>query len=332
MKRWIIISAVSLFLVGQVYASEPDYRLYHQRIVKAEELIAGESYAGALQVYDEAFSTSKFVFLRDCQVATQLALYVGDIQRSFNYLRLGIRQGWDLRSIRKNKFLLPLQRDPQWKQVLNHYDSLHAIYQSRLDHDLRKEVHKMFKRDQWKAIGALFTFGSKAQDRYAESKFAPNSEKQVARLTEILNSHGYPGEKLIGNNYWVMTILSHHNSISEIYCQRDTMYPYLQARLLSAILKGEMSPFEYALIDNWFIAVGSGHTQKSYGYLDGLTETELVAANTMRSLIGLRRAETRNRLIDIQQQTGMNFYLPEWPGKNVKIEISDDNRAEGGQG
>ena len=325
MIRWTAISAIFLVSAGKVYASEPDFRLYHQHIAEAEELIAEESYAGALKVYDEAFSTGKFIFLRDCKVATQLALYLGDIPGSFEYLRLGIRQGWDLRNIRKNKFLLPLQKEPQWKQVLSHYDSLHAIYQSRLDYDLRKEVHQMFKQDQWKAIGALFTFGSKAKDRYAERKFAPNNEEQVARLMEILHGYGYPGEKLIGNNYWMMTILSHHNSISEIYCQEDTMYTYLQPRLLSAIHNGEMSPFEYALIDNWFIAVGSGHTQKSYGYLDGLTDTELVAANLMRSLIGLRRVETRNRLIDIQRQTGMNFYLPDWPGKNVKIAILDDH-------
>lgn len=325
MKLWIGIAAVSLFLAGQVCASKPDFRLYHQRIVKAEELIAGEYYSEALSVYGETFSTSEFIFLRDCKVAAQVALHLGDVQKSFEYLRLGIRLGWDLRAIRKNNFLQPLQKDQQWKQVLNHYDSLHAIYQSRLNHELRMEVHKMFKKDQWKAIGALFTFGPKAQDRYAERKFAPNNEKQVARLMEILDSSGYPGEKLIGNNYWMMTILSHHNSISETYCQKDTMYTYLQPRLLSAIHKGEMSPFEYAIIDNWFITVGSGHTQKSYGYLDGLTEAELAEANMMRSLIGLRRVETRNRLIDIQQQTGMNFYLPDWPGKNMKIEILDDH-------
>ena len=325
MKRWIGVSAVSLFLVGQVCASEPDFRLYHQHIAKAEELIAGEFYAEALKAYDTAFSTGEFIFLRDCKVAAQLALYLGDDQKSFEYLKLGIRLGWDWRGIKKNRFLQPLQKEQQWRLVRNHYDSLHAMYENSLDRELRKEVHKMFKKDQRKAIGALFTFGSEAQDRYSERKFAPNNEKQVARLMEILDNYGYPGEKLIGNNYWVMTILSHHNSISESYCQKDTMYTYLQPRLLSAIHNGEMSPYEYAIIDNWFITVGSGHTQKSYGYLDGLSETELAEANMMRSLIGLRKVETRNRLIDIQQQTGMNFYLPDRPGKNIKIAILDDH-------
>ena len=77
-------------------------------------------------------------------------------------------------------------------------------------------------------MGALFRIGSKSQDNYAENKFAPHSEQQISELRDILLEIGYPGEKLIGNDYWVSTILSHHNSISQAYNKKDRLYPELK--------------------------------------------------------------------------------------------------------
>ena len=184
----------------------------------------------------------------------------------------------------------------------------------------------MFARDQQLAFRALFTFSPQAQDRYAEKHFAPNSEKQVTRLAAILHEKGYPGERIIGNNFWVETILSHHNSISTAYCRQDTMYRYLRPILLEAIKKGSMSPYEFALIDNWHTTINSDHKIRSYGYLNSLNEKEHIRADELRRKIGLRSVETRNALIDIQTETGMDFSLPDRPGKNEKIGIISMNQ------
>ncbi len=319
-----LIACIVSFFGAAAMAQSPaaDYADYHAQIEQAEKLLAAESFSEALKVYEGVVSQFEFVFLRDCKVAAQLALFTGNSAKSFDYVRLGIRHGWGLKSIKKDEFLKPLQEENEWTLLVDQYDSLHAIYQARISTDLREEVHRMFKKDQWKAIGALFTFGPDGQDRYAEKKFAPHSEKQMTKLNELIGEHGFPGEKLIGNNFWVSTILSHHNAISEAYCRNDTMYRHVKPQLLAAIKSGEMSPFEFALADDWYTTVASGHTEHAYGYLDSLTEPELVKANALRSAIGLRSVETRNKLIDLQQKTGMNFHLPTWPGKNVKIDIT----------
>ncbi len=298
-----------------------DYLSYNRAIIEAETAIAAQDYNKALSLYTRLFDSYGFIFLRDYKIATQLALYVGKTDDSFVYLKKGIASGWTMKSIKKNKFLGKLQRLDEWKTVKQSYDSLRSVYQAHIDPALRKRVQTMFRKDQWKAIGGLFTLSSKAQQRYAERRFAPHSEKQLAQLNQIIGAYGYPGERLIGNNYWTSTILSHHNSMSTRYTVKDTLYPHLKNALRQAVLAGQMSPYEFAIIESWYIAISSDHKQRSYGYLNALTEMELVRANQLRSQIGLRSVETRNKLIDIEQQTGMNFYLPGRPQLNGKVRI-----------
>ncbi len=301
---------------------DDDYLAYHRAVTEAEMAIAAQDYNGALTLYARVFASHDFVFLRDYKIAAQLALYVGKTDDALSYLKKGIPGGWTMKSIRENKFLKKLQQLDDWKTVEQQYDSLRSIHHSRINPALRKRVQTMFRKDQWKALGALFTLSSHAQERYAEKRFAPHSEQQLAQLNQIIKTHGYPGERLIGNNYWTSTILSHHNSMSTRYAVKDTLYPHLKNSLRQAVVDGQMSPYEFALIESWYIAISSGHKQNSYGYLGALTVTELGRANQLRSQIGLRSVETRNKLIDIEQQTGMDFYLPGRPQLNGKIRIS----------
>ena len=46
----------------------------------------------------------------------------------------------------------------------------------------------MFRRDQKKAMIALFRIGSKAQERYGTKVFGPHSKNQIFELIEILPS------------------------------------------------------------------------------------------------------------------------------------------------
>ena len=80
-----------------------NYETYHLQVIEAEELIGSENYSKALQVYEQLFKEYHFVFLREYQVATQLALYLGDMEKAKEYLKQGMLSGWELKSIKKNK-------------------------------------------------------------------------------------------------------------------------------------------------------------------------------------------------------------------------------------
>ncbi|WP_146140098.1 hypothetical protein [Cecembia rubra] len=300
-----------------------DYLQYHKQIIEAEKLIGEENFKAALSQYENVFDTYEFVFLRDYQVAAQLALFLNDKQKALHYVKEGISAGWELKAIKKNKYLSQLNNEPEWKSIVNDYDSLRKVHNESLNQPIRNKAKKMFSKDQRKAFGALLKIGDKAQQKYAERKFAPHSERQVFELIEILESAGYPGEKLIGNRYWISTILSHHNSISTEYVKKDTLYTFLKPRLFEALRNGQMSPYEYATIDDWHRTVVSDRKEPGYGFLIAPTKTSLSVTNELRQIIGLRPIEVRNKLVDVEQRTGMNFYLPGNPWVRGNIEIKD---------
>lgn len=301
----------------------PDYRKYHQQVIKAETFIASENYPDALLIYEQLFQDYEFIFLRAYQIATQLALHLNEQQKVKQFLELGILSGWEMKSIKRNNYLKKWRKEKDWTSIKKAYPTLRKQYESGLNQSLQKQVKKMFSKDQWKALGALFHFSSKGQDKYAERKFAPHSEQQINKLLAILEKHGYPGEKLIGNNYWMSTIISHHNSISQAYTQQDTFYPNLKPKLKLALQTGQISPFEYASIDDWYLTVKNGHRQPFYGILNAPSQKELSTINALRTSVFLRSIETRNQLITIEEKTGMDFYLASDPWFEENIEIRE---------
>lgn len=303
---------------------QDNYIDYHHGIIKCEQLIADNSFKNAIANFDSLFSQYDDIFLRDCKVAIELAVFENDIISGSKFLRLGILNGWTLKSIKKSDIPIHFQEDPQWQSILSEYDSLHNQYLKSLNISLKNQVHEMFKKDQKKAILALFRIGQKSKDKYAEKKFAPHSEKQLSELSDIFKNYAYPGENLIGNDFWVSTILSHHNSISENYNSKDTLYLHLKPKLLGELNNGQVSPYELAVIEDWRTAVLSRHQLSSYGFLGAIPNDsagDIVDQN--RARIGLRSIQLRNDLIDIEKETGINLYLPKgWQKGKITVSVN----------
>ncbi len=319
--KLFIYCLVSVITSTSFQANENlDYVEYHKQIIEAERLLSEEEFGDALIRYEQVFKLYDFVFLRDYKVASQLALYLDDKRKALYYIKKGMATGWKLQALRKNQFLKPLQKDPEWRTIEQSYNNLHNQFGMRIDRDLREKVHLMFKKDQKKAIGALFRIGNKSQERYGTNKFAPHSENQMFELIDLLNIDGYPGEKIIGNDFWMSTIISHHNSISYEYVKKDTLYNFIKPKLIRAIENGEMSPYEFALIDDWQKAVVSERTVPGYGFLISPKDSTLLNTNLLRRKIGLRSIELRNKLVDVEKKTSMNFYLPNWINGKINVE------------
>ncbi|GAA0890680.1 hypothetical protein GCM10009122_03590 [Fulvivirga kasyanovii] len=310
---------LTLSFSNSISSETQDYRRYHKQINEAEKLISNEQFKEALNIYNDVFNAFDFVFLKDYKVAAQLALYLNEKEKAFEIIKQGITAGWDLKSLKRNNYLSDLHNASEWKVIVEEYPKLRQKYLKRIDDSTRKEVHKMFKADQRKALGALFRLGDKAQEKYALKKFAPHSEAQLTKLIRIMEDHGYPGEQLIGNSFWVSTILSHHNSITTAYVKNDTLYNFIKPKLSIALEKGQISPYEFAIIDDWRIAVSSDRTQAGYGFLNPPLSSTLTETNKLRQSIGLRTVELRNKLVDVEKKTGMDFYLPDWVDGKIKI-------------
>lgn len=301
------------FPKGELLLEKPkelNYEHYHQQIIAAEHHLAAQEFEKALQIYDGLFESYHFIFLKEYQIAAQLAIQTNDSVKTQKYIKKGIQSGWTLQSIRKNKLVKNNLSQKEWLFLKKNYSAFRKSYESKLNQTLKKQAHQLFKRDQKKALGALFTFSSNGQDRYAENKFAPHSEKQLAAIKTILESQGYPGEQLIGNTWWVSTVLSHHNSISTQYNKKDTLYPVIKPLLHRAFQKGQISPYEMALIDDWYLTVKYNRQQTGYGIINPPSSPETIKeTNQLRKKIYFRPIELRTQLKTIETQSGMNFYL-----------------------
>ncbi len=319
---------LTLILIGHLLFStkskaQENYLNYHSKVIECEQLIVEGKHTSAINMFDSLFKQFDFLFLKDIKVATELSAYENDYKSGLEFTRLGIKAGWTLKSINKSKNLQSLKEYSEWSKIVSAYDSLHKIYLSKLNFRLKEQVHEMFKNDQKKALGAFIRIGQKSKRRYSERKFAPHSEEQLEHLNQILDEQGYPGEQLIGNDWWVSVILSHHNSISKEYNQNDTLYLNIRPRLIRAIEKGELHPYEFATIEDWRTAAMNNHDSTSYGFLGKMKdELMLEKADLNRNEIGLRSIALRNDLLEIEKATGLNLYLPKgW--QNGKITIAN---------
>ncbi len=307
-----LILSLYLFSLAciQISAQEKNnYTAYHRIVLVAEEYMATEQYDKALNQLNTIFETYDFVFLKDCKVATQLAIHLGNTKKAFYFLEKGMLSGWTLKAIKKDKFLAPLKASKEWDGFVQKYPALHSIYQQKLDLELRETTKLMYKKDQKFAFKYLFKIGQKAKESFANKKGVAHAKVQFEQLNQIIMTKGYPGEKLIGEPEWVSTILSHHNSISEDFVKNDSLFPKLRPKLIAAISKGELSPYDFAMIEDWRISVSSDRKETGYGYLEYLTPKQIPTSDKLRENLNMRPIALRNQLVTLQEKTGMNFYL-----------------------
>lgn len=302
----LLLCLASFVINGQ---NKLSYDTYHNSILKAEEQIVRENYNAALSVFQEVFQDFNFVFLKDIKIATQLAFQVGNNSLAFSLLEKGIQSGWTLKEIKKTKSLAPLKKKPRWLKLVKSYPSLRQDHENGIDQELQEAVQEMYKNDQKLAWGYLFRIGQKAKEKYANKKIKPHTISQIQKLHFIMDDKGYPGEKLIGEPVWMSTILSHHNSVSDDFVKNDTFYENLRPRLLKAIENGELNPYVFALIEDWRIAVKFDCQKAGFGYIENLKPNQISASDKLRAAIGIRSVRLRNKLVEIQEKTGMDFYL-----------------------
>ncbi|MDB4293346.1 hypothetical protein N9954_08060 [Maribacter sp.] len=325
MRTLLVTTLFVPLLFCFLYAQKStDYAVYHKTVLSVEELIVEEDYNKALDQMEYLSAAYDFVFLKEYKIATQLAIYIKDFDRAFKFLKLGVSNGWTLKEMRKNNFLKPLTAMEEWSSIVADYAVLRTEYEKRIDDDLRNEVYAMYKKDQKFAIKHLLKIGQKAKERHGSEKGEPHTRQQIAKLKAMLKSKGYPSEKNIGESQWMTIILAHHNSLSKAFVVNDTLYPTLRPELLKAISNGEMSPYDFAFIEDWKIAVGSDRQDSGYGYLDVPTQEELPKTNALRRKLNMRSIATRNGLVVIQEKTGMNFYLAGAPWVEGKIVVRNE--------
>ena len=82
--------------------------------------------------------------------------------------------------------------------------------------------------------------------------------------------------------------------------------------LLGGLKSGHLSPSEFAVMDDWRIVSLKEPDRIGYGFLNEAKESTLATTDSIRTAIGLPSVHLRNKLVSIQEKTGMDFYLTDW--------------------
>jgi hypothetical protein len=305
-----------LLLSGYHLFGQQHYSLYHQQVISIEEQIVDGNYAEALKGYDEINASYSFLFIRDIKVAAQLALFLNDNKSAISWLKKGMDQGWTWKKIKKLEIIDRLGEGDQ--KLLSEYPSNEKIQ----NEELRERVRDMIRKDQSMAFRALLRLTESQKNAYTTKKFAPHSEIQMAEMHRILDTYGYPGERLIAENIWASTIICHHNSMGTEYAQSDTLFTALYPKLMKAFDRGEVSPFELAIMLDWRTSML--RDECGLGFLTDVTTASLACSDQRRRSVGLRSVETRNALYQLQSEMDIDFVLLGGPWVDGEIEIKQD--------
>jgi hypothetical protein len=303
-----------------ILVNAQDYYAYHAACREIENILLVQKWEEALEGYRRLERDFDFLFKKDLKIALQLAYRTRDSTSFRSFSEEAFARGWKWKRAKKELKINPDFASGMKKELKSFAKK--AEPPVFLYPDVREKVKRLFVQDQWQALGALFTFSPEKQDRYAERKIAPKARDRVEKIQEIINQIGYPGEMLIGNSIWSSTIFSHYNSISEKFVKEDTLYPVLRESLRKELGLGRISPFEFAIIDNWYQSIVSDRKIESYGILEGeVSEDAIKEVDANRLSVGLPTVDQYNRLLDLQSKSGIRLFFSEAWGANSSIGV-----------
>lgn len=232
--------------------------------------------------------------VKNFKVAAQLSAQINDTNLLFYFLEQGMKKGWTLKEIKKNKKLKAYQNHGFWQKLKNNQQEYEKEFHKNLNEPLRAEIKTMFGQDQNRALRVALTPVQKWRERYTNRKFVPNNRAQVRRINQIIDQIAYPGEKIIGDKSWATVIISHN--------EHDTIYKELRPKLYKAFEKGELSAIELAMIETWRVVVDTERKDQGFAIWEQtINAREASHADSLRQSIGLRSIALNNKLIWLEK-------------------------------
>lgn len=268
-------------LLGIHKISAQDYLRYYEIINKAEIANLDQDFKQSDSLYQIAFRLVQKPFKEDFLLAAINSDKFLENEKTFDYLKKGIRNGLTLKRIKKE--LTGFKNSQQWKELKAEYNSLRENYVRTLNLPIRYEIAEMLRKDQ-KARAPIF--GSIKQMQKVDNY-------NYQRLLEIIkrNNDKWPGFSIIGeslpNGKYDVT---GNIALIILHFKKDQVEK-LKPIMLQAVLDGEMYPYHFArIIDYKNIA-----DCQAYGtYLDGRFTSPICdceKANFEREKIGFESIE-----------------------------------------
>lgn len=313
LKIWILL----LFLTSQLFGQ--DYIEYHRTFNRIDEDVLFQNYTLAIERLDSIYSNYDFIYAKHCIKALQICITTNDSIKADKWLEKCFKQGIPVWIIRTNEITNKSLTYSTTQKTLNNFDSLHSIYLSSIDTNLREKIDSILTIDQ--------KYTRKVNDGFV--LFIPfywlqwgiNNKRQFKQLKQIIETYGYPEEKLIGLpniqdsvafakhfTFWgpselrdsrVQIMLQHcYSTWHKIdFDFKDTLHKNL--------CNGNMPAFQYALIIAFMLPDKQKYINNKYWLRDRFCEencNEIINCNRYSIGLNTSEQEKRNTLIERERR------------------------------
>jgi len=196
--KLIYKAVITLIVFGFINtATAQDYFQYHRNIIKAEEqAFVTQDFRNALKTYNETLRQYDFVFLRDCIIAMELALYINDEKAFIAFTTKAFQNGFAPPYL-NYKDLTYIREHPIYNKYKGKLDTLYAAnrdhYLKRIDTTSLKKMMELFCVDQAEKNNLPHE-----SERTYSVRYKPLVIQTMTNLQKLIAAKGWPSDKLIG--------------------------------------------------------------------------------------------------------------------------------------
>jgi hypothetical protein len=301
---------ILLFVLFIHRSHAQDYVNYHRINNRADECILRGDFKTAAVKLDSLYHGYTFLYARHCFKALQIACVLNDTPNVHKWLTKCFLQGVPLWMIRINAIATQAQYYPRSQSIINSYDSLYKIYQSRINLPLARTIDKMFIYDQkltYRVNNGFFLW-----KLYDYSRWRHNNRKQYRTIQSFIKQYGYPGEKLIGlpeddgdsAKHYKFYVRRAHTVILRIELQYMMQHCYsnprkdIRAALLEQVTLGNLEACQYGVYADYMYEYGRqkyGHYERYYEWFRDHATEDTTIINARRDSLGLPSLQLRQK-------------------------------------
>lgn len=311
LKRIMIRLKISIFLVlltCKLYGQ--DYIEYHLTFNRIDEDVLSQNYAVAIERLDSIYSKYDFIYAKHCIKALQICITTNDSINADKWLEKCFKQGIPVWIIKSNEITNKSLTYSSTQKTLNSFDRLHSIYKDSIDTNLREKVDSLLTIDQ------IYT--RKVNDGFV--LFRPvywlqwgiNNKRQFKQLKKIIETFGYPEEKLIGLSFIEdsLSFVKHFTFWGPSELRDAKMQIMLQHcystwhkidfdfknTLYKNLCSGNMPAFQFALIVDFMLPDNQKYINNKFWLKDDFCKEDCnKIINSNRYSIGLNTSEQEKK-------------------------------------
>jgi len=313
LKLWILFLFLTNQLVGQEYIE------YYRTFNRIDEDVLSQNYHVAIERLDSIYSNYDFIYAKHCIKALQICITANDSIKAAKWLEKCFKQGVPVWIIRNNGITTKSLTYASTDKTLNHFDSLHSIYKASIDTNLQKKIVSLLTIDQkhtQKVNDGFILFIP-----FYWLRWGINNHHQLKELKQIIETYGYPEEKVIGLSFIQDSVaFAKHLSFWGPSELRDARMQIMLQHCFSTwhkidydfkntlhknLCSGNMPAFQFAIIIDFMFPDKQKYITNKFGLRDAFCKgncNEIINRNRYSIGLNTSEQEKRNTLIERERR------------------------------